>query len=728
MTHATRSVSQRFFSGSRASWAKFVPAFAAICFLAIVTPKATAGGYTIQDLGTLGGSTSYVSGINEYGQASGWADTTGNVAVQSFFYSNNTMTNIGTAVASSYSAGINDSGCVVGYCYDASSVLHGFLYFNGQTVMLDSYGIQRAYANAINDAGTIVGTYQPSSKLKAFIYTNGTITSIGTYTSSQAVDINALGHVAGYAKTGTSTRYIAYVYKDGIATDIGCLTGGVASIAYAINNRDDVVGNSMTSSGANTAFLYSNNNLTSIPGLGTRSGANDINDEGHVVGSFLASNGEYHGYIYANGQSQDLNNLISQSGSWMVASAKSINNRGQIGGNGVLTSNGTTCTHAILMTPTACVWDGGGANGLWSTAANWVGDAVPVNGAAITFAGSANQYTDNYLLSYVGAITFANGGFDVAGNPITLNDGIVNTGENNLICDTTLGFDQSFVSLGGILSVYGSVATNGKTLTLSGSGSHIVTGPITGTGRLAKAGSGTAVLKTTNTYSGSTAIYSGTLQLGYLCANGLGANGSFGSGDVYNYAGLIVNNFEDSLEIANNISNSGTISVYQTVSGTTLFSGSIMLNSGVFVSNSGSTIICGGLSDSGTSAIIVNAGTLVLDDMTVNAPHMSIYVAAGASLVIGDGYYSLYSITGSGRVSVSGTIAVGVLVGDSLILGKNSAGKEGTIMTATPEGLAVHSVIRDGVSADGKRSFGRDAIVWAGLSSACGALFVFRKR
>jgi probable HAF family extracellular repeat protein len=51
-------------------------------------------GYTLTDLGTLGGSGSYASAINDKGQVVGYSDTTGDLATHAFLYSKGTMTDL----------------------------------------------------------------------------------------------------------------------------------------------------------------------------------------------------------------------------------------------------------------------------------------------------------------------------------------------------------------------------------------------------------------------------------------------------------------------------------------------------------------------------------------------------------------------------------------------------------------------------------------------------------
>ncbi|MBU6404689.1 MAG: autotransporter-associated beta strand repeat-containing protein, partial [Proteobacteria bacterium] len=213
----------------------------------------------------------------------------------------------------------------------------------------------------------------------------------------------------------------------------------------------------------------------------------------------------------------------------------------------------------------------------------------------------------------------AGGGLDIeaAGNTFTLasalsgTGGFVKQGAGSLILTgantysgtTTIGAGTLQVGNGGSTGSLGSGAVSDDgtlAFDLGNGSSSTVLGAIGGTGSLTQMGSGTTILTGANTYSGTTTIDAGTLQVG----NG-GSTGSLGSN-----TGAITDNGTLAFDLSNatTLGNAltGTGGLTQMGSGTTILDG---INT-----YSGGTTISGGMLQIGSDANLGAAsGGLTLD-------------------------------------------------------------------------------------------------------------------
>src|SRR5215204_6040150 len=126
--------------------------------------------YKVEDLGTLGGSSSWPSAINDKGQVVGYSNLAGDQNNHAFLYKDDKMTDLGTLGGTSSEAkGINISGQVVGWSDNSSGERRGFLYdsANGMKDLNDLIPADSGWtiyeAAGINTDGQIAATGWPTS-------------------------------------------------------------------------------------------------------------------------------------------------------------------------------------------------------------------------------------------------------------------------------------------------------------------------------------------------------------------------------------------------------------------------------------------------------------------------------------------------------------------------------------------------------------------------------------
>ena len=325
-------------------------ALAVAILLSLVGRSAWGQYYYVRDLGTLGGSGSWASGVNASGQVVGYADVSGDN--HAFLYSSSgagTMADLGTLGGSwSSASGTNASGQVVGSSQTSGNLTHAFLY-NGTMTDLGTLGGNNSVACAINTDGQVVGYSDTSGTVThAFLY-NGTMTDLGTLggSASYAYAINASGEVVGQANTGS--EFHAFFYN-GTMSDLGTL-GGSVSGATGLNAGGQIVGFSYLSGNDNLhAFLYSNGTMNDLGVLPdhVRSVAEGINASGQVVGFSETSGSDNDAFLYTSGLMINLNARISSAAGWTLENAVAINDNRQIVGYGY---NSSYEEHALRLTP-----------------------------------------------------------------------------------------------------------------------------------------------------------------------------------------------------------------------------------------------------------------------------------------------------------------------------------------------------------------------------------------
>jgi len=254
------------------------------------------------------------------------------------------------------------------------------------------------------------------------------------------------------------------------------------------------------------------------------------------------------------------------------------------------------------------VWDGGGANGNWSTGGNWDQDSVPAFPIGVTFTGSSQLNNNNDLSSItVSSLTFTNnaGAFTVSGNDITLSGGIGFSGNPASPITQTVNLGMTW--------------TANKTIDLPANGNLTLGGNINASAyNLTKTGAGTLTLGGVDSFV-SYSVNGGTnIITGATTVSGSG-------GRVYVADGTVVSGGQ----------------------------GALILQSGAnftFTGSYGDYLVIG--RDSGVGRVIQNGGTF---DFNPSDSHNLLLVAAGG----GAHGYGEYDISGGVLDLHGNTLAAG---------------------------------------------------------------------
>ena len=211
----------------------------ALCFvmpalLAAQADKPTTMHYAFYDVGTLGGSSSYIFNFDAYGGV----------------FTPSPLNSSGQVVGSSY----------LGY---ATNLVGSYLWSQGTMAQLPSlpkaiYYAGGSNANGINNAGTAVGasaygklsSYNGQNFYHAVSWTNGVVTDLGDLGGGEswANYVNNQGLVIGFADNTIADPYSYYgvqfratVWQNGAIRDLGTLGGNDAE-AWTANDSGQVVG------------------------------------------------------------------------------------------------------------------------------------------------------------------------------------------------------------------------------------------------------------------------------------------------------------------------------------------------------------------------------------------------------------------------------------------------------------------------------------------------------
>jgi probable HAF family extracellular repeat protein len=359
--------------------------------------------YKLIDLGTLGGTQSYIESnppekiISLRGAVAAFADTsapdpynpncfnTDCLVSHTVVWQGGVLTDLGALPggSSSFASSINERGEIVGASQNgqidpltASPEAVAILWENGITHNLGTLGGNQGVANAINDRGQVAG---------------GALNAIPD--AFAGIAFTAAGSFAQtflFAPAATDTH--AFLWSDGKMQDLGTL-GGPDSTGVAINDSGEIAGQSFTNFIANPSgvptidpFFWENGKMVDIGTLGGTYGfANGLNNRGQVVGtSNLAGDLANHAFLWD--KKEGLKDLGIVEGYTATSIAYWANDDGEVVGE----SDSTTASRAFL-------WKNGVMSDLGTVAGDACSVALSINsqGQIVGF-GSADCYNEDH--------------------------------------------------------------------------------------------------------------------------------------------------------------------------------------------------------------------------------------------------------------------------------------------------------------------------------------------
>ena len=388
---SSRTVSSIMEENTKSTTWKFMGAISV--FVALANPL-RAQHYAVRNLGTLGGvQGSSAKSINNGGWVAGYANLAGDMVEHAALWRDGVVTDLGTLGGSNsavFFPAKNNAGLIAGYsqisnpqgpvtfctfvctntggpCQEnGNQPCRGFVWRNGVMNPLGTLGGNNSLALGVNDRGLVVGTAEnnvqdascippQSFDYKAVTWLAGKIHELPAFPGdpiAAAVGVNDNDQVVGASGNcgdgAASTVYlhaILWQNPSTLPTDLGNLGGAMNNLAYAINERGQIVGASDLT-GDNTGHRFLWQQESGMTDLGTLTGdfssvAYSINNKGQVVGQSCNSDLSIcRAFLWKGGVMTDLNTLIPSDSPLFVISADDINDRGEIVGIGLDQSSG----------------------------------------------------------------------------------------------------------------------------------------------------------------------------------------------------------------------------------------------------------------------------------------------------------------------------------------------------------------------------------------------------
>ncbi len=416
-------------------------------------------------------------------------------------------------------------------------------------------------------------------------------------------------------------------------------TGAVSNDTALVFNRSNTL---IVSSGINGTgtVTQAGSGTTMLTGTNTYSGMTIITN-----GTLQVGNGGTTGTLGSGSVSNASALVFNHSDNITVSNLVTGTGRLTQAGSGQTTivADNTYSGGTTISTGTLAVGDGG------TTGSLGTGDIT--NNAALAF-NRGDAITISNVVSGTGSLTQAGGG------TLTL------TGSNTYSGATTITNGTLQIGNGGTTGTLGTGAvSNDTSLVFNHSDTLTVANVISGTGTVTQAGSGTLTLTGNNTYSGTTLITNGIVQVG----DG-GTTGSLGTGSVSNDTALIFNHTND-LVTVNAISGTGSVTQAGAgtliLTGTNTYSGTTTITNGtLLVGNGGATGTLGSGDVLNDSALAFNRTNALVVANAISGTGTVTQAGSGTTTLTGTNTYGGATSINNGTLQIgdggtTGTLGTG---------------------------------------------------------------------
>lgn len=528
------------------------------------------------------------------------------------------------------------------------------------TVNADGQLNLQTYAEAIGaltmTGGSIIGTNRLD------LGGNVTVSAAGTNSAAISTNLGLNG-----ARTFT-------INDNGSTTDVDLTIAGVISDGSVTSALNKVGSGFVALNGTNT---YTGGTTLSAGGISA--GTNSAFGTGTI--SLGAAT------IQSSSGARSFSNALTLAGDTIFSGTDNLAFSGSaaLTGNRTLTINNTTTTFSGAIAQDIAgrtlTKTGVGTLALTGTGANTITGTTTVNAGTLLLGKNSGAAIGGDLVigdgSGTDTVQFSTANQLASAANVTVNgSGVLDlNGNNQAIASLTLGGGALITTGTGALTLGGDVSHNGsgaQTATISGkidlggttrtftvndssAATDLTISAVISNGALTKTGGGTMLLSASNSYTGTTTINGGTLQLGATSAIA-----SASSVILNNSATFDLNGFNAtlaSLSGTGNVALSGGTLTFGNGNSTT-FGGPIFGNGSIIKNGSGTFTLSG--SASFTGATNVNSGTLQFSGTNIAPSSSATTIASGASLDLNSFNEVLGSLSGSGNVTLgSGYLTVG---------------------------------------------------------------------